>query len=87
MVIFLGALSLVLPRLIIAILWLFSSWFVGVFATWYWPLAGFICMPHTMLWYSVVMNWFGGEWKFLQIFILILAIMMDAGSGFFGKKK
>ena len=79
--------SLVLPRLLIFCLWLFSGWFTNVFQTWYWPLLGFICMPHTMLWYSCVQNWYGGKWEFLQIFILILAIMMDMGIGVFSRKR
>ncbi|MBU0686864.1 MAG: hypothetical protein KKB81_03310 [Candidatus Margulisbacteria bacterium] len=87
MIFLIGAVSLVLPRLIIILLWLFSGWFNGVFQTWYWPLLGFLCMPHTMLWYSAVQHWWDGQWDFPQILVLILAIMMDAGSGFFGSKK
>jgi hypothetical protein len=87
MVAILIIISLILPRLLIAALWLLSGWFDKVFTTWYWPLLGFLCMPHSMLWYSVVKNWFGGEWGFPQIFVLILAVMMDLGIGIFNRNK
>lgn len=79
--------SLILPRLLIALVWLFSGWFNGVFATRAWPILGFLFMPHTMLWYSAVQNWFKGEWGFPQILVLILAVMMDLGIGIFNRNK
>ena len=87
MTILLIIISLILPRVVAAILYFFTGWFAGVFQTWYWPLLGFICMPFTMLWYSAVQNWFGGQWGFLQIFILILAVLMDLGVGIFNRGK
>ena len=38
-------------------------------------------MPYTMLWYSAVMNWYGGEWDILQVAILVVAIVSDVSSG------
>ena len=72
-------LSLPLPRGVMLGLWIFSSWFEGVFTTWYWPVLGFICMPHTTLWYSAVVNSYGGEWGFLQILLMILSVLVDLG--------
>jgi hypothetical protein len=86
MVAILLIISLILPRVLIFCLWLFSGWFNGVFQTWYVPLLGFFCMPHTMLWYSAVQNWYNGKWEFLQIFILVLAVLMDLGIGIFKRK-
>lgn len=73
--------GLFLPRLISVILYFFTSWFAGVFETWYWPLLGFIFMPYTLLCYSAVTNWHGGVWGFWQIVILVIAILMDLSSG------
>jgi len=87
MVAILVIISLVVPRLLIFCLWAFSGWFKGVFTTWYWPLLGFFCMPHTTLWYSAVKNWYGGEWGFPQLLILILAVLMDLGIGIFNRNK
>jgi len=72
--------GLIFPRLASLLLYFFTAWFAGVFATWYWPVLGFIFMPYTMLWYSAVMNWYGGEWQFLQIAVLVVAIFFDISS-------
>lgn len=65
------------PRLVIALLWLFSSWFNGVFETRLWPVLGFFFLPTTLLWYSVVQQWFGGEWDVIPLAGVVLALMID----------
>lgn len=77
----LGIFALFAPRFVIFLLWLASSWFTGVFETRLWPLLGFFFMPLTLLWYSAVMNWFGGQWDWVQLIILAIAIVADLGSG------
>jgi len=69
--------SLIFPRIVIVALWLLTYWFNGVFLTWYWPLLGFLFMPHTLLWYSAVQNWYDGNWGFWQKAILIIWIIID----------
>lgn len=73
--------ALFLPRLVSIYLYFATSWFSGVFETQLWPILGFIFMPYTMLWYSAVMNWYGGEWDILQVAILVVAIVSDVSSG------
>ena len=58
-----------------------TGWFAGVFHTKGWPILGFIFMPRTMLWYSVVAHWWGGHWGFWQYVLLIIAILGDLGAG------
>jgi hypothetical protein len=77
----LAVFALFVPRAVAFLLYFFSNWFIGVFATWYWPLLGFIFAPYTMLWYSVVANWYGGEWGTLQLVVLAIAVLFDLGSG------
>lgn len=72
--------GLAFPRLTAIVLYFFTTWFQGVFATVLWPILGFIFMPYTMLWYSAVMNWYAGEWQFLHIALLIVAIFLDLSS-------
>jgi len=67
------------PRLISVYLYFFSSWFNGVFETKGWPILGFIFLPRTMLWVSVVSNWNHRTWDFWQYTILIIAILFDLG--------
>jgi hypothetical protein len=70
-------LALATPRLVIVILWLFTTWFQGIFATLLWPIVGFILLPTTLLWYSAVQHWFGGQWSFWPIVGVIVALMID----------
>ena len=58
----LAAFALLMPRLAIALLWLFSHWFDGLFTSLLWPILGFVFLPTTILWYSTVQHWFGGTW-------------------------
>ena len=37
--------ALATPRLVIVGLWLFTSWFVGLFGAALWPILGFIVLP------------------------------------------
>ena len=70
-------LALFTPRLVIVVLWLFTTWFRGLFDTPLWPILGFIFLPTTLLWYSAVQNWFGGEWTLWPIVGLVVALMID----------
>ncbi len=73
--------GLAAPRLLSIYLYFFSNWFSGAFHTKGWPILGFIFMPRTMLWYSVVSNWWGGHWGGWQYVGLIIAILIDLGGG------
>ena len=69
--------ALFLPRVVIVLLWLFTTWFQGAFDTFIIPILGFIFLPYTLLWYTVVQNVYGGEWGILQIVLMGLAIAFD----------
>jgi hypothetical protein len=70
-------LALMMPRFLIAILWFFTGWFRGVFDTMLWPVLGFFFLPTTLLWYSAVQQWFGGEWTFWPVAGIVIALMID----------
>ena len=70
-------LSLVAPRLVTLLLWLFTNWFQGLFSTILWPIIGFIFLPTTLLWYTAVQRWFGGQWTFWPIVGLVIALSID----------
>ena len=72
-----GFFALLVPRVTIVVLWLFTDWFTGVFGTLLWPLLGFIFAPLTLLWYSVVYHWFGGQWDVIPIVGLVVVILVD----------
>ena len=70
-------LALAAPRVAIVVLWLFTDWFRGLFETVLWPVLGFFFLPTTLLWYTAVQHWFGGEWTLWPIVGLVLALMAD----------
>jgi hypothetical protein len=40
-------------------------------------MAGGLVLPTSLLWYTVVVNWFGGVWSLWTIIGLIIALMID----------
>jgi hypothetical protein len=70
-------LALLIPRVITALLYLFTNWFQGVFSNVLWPILGFIFLPTTLLWYSAVQNWFHGEWGVIPVAGIVIALIVD----------
>src|SRR5438045_3877957 len=56
----LALLALLAPRIAIVLLWAFTMWFDGLFTSSLWPILGFVFLPTSLLWYTVVLHWFGG---------------------------
>lgn len=69
--------ALMAPRFLIVLLWIFTSWFKGIFSTALWPVLGFIFLPTTLLWYTAVQNWWDGHFGLWQIVGLVIALMID----------
>lgn len=69
--------ALCIPRVVIGLLWFFSTWFNGIFATPLWPLLGFIFLPTTLLWYTAVVHWFGGQWTLIPLIGIVIALLID----------
>jgi hypothetical protein len=78
--------ALMAPRFLMIVLWLFTSWFKGVFASAIWPILGFFLLPVTTLWYSAVHHWWGGQWGLFQILGMALALWTDIGPSRRAKK-
>jgi hypothetical protein len=70
-------LALITPRVVIVLVWLFTHWFRGAFNTVLWPLLGFIFLPTTLLWYTAVQHWFGGQWTLWPVVGLVIALAID----------
>lgn len=70
-------LALATPRLVIAVLYFFTTWFNGLFTTPLWPILGFIFLPTSFLWFTAVQRWFGGQWTLWPIVGLVIALMID----------
>jgi hypothetical protein len=48
--------SLITPRFVIVMLWLFSDYLAMAFGSWFWPTIGFFVMPTTTIAYAVAKN-------------------------------
>lgn len=77
MPILVAVLALLFPRVVIVGVWLLTDWFAGVFGGVLIPLIGFLFLPTTLLWYSVVVNVFGGTWGLWQLVGAVVAVMID----------
>ncbi|MFI5230042.1 MAG: hypothetical protein ACHQWU_13295 [Gemmatimonadales bacterium] len=73
----LALIALATPRLVIILLWLFSTWFKGVYPTVVLPVLGFIFLPTTLLWYTAVQQWWHGVWSFWPIVGIVIALLID----------
>ena len=69
--------ALITPRLLIVVLWLFTTWFRGIFPIALWPVLGFIFLPTTLIWYTAVQHWFDGQWTLWPIVGLVIALAID----------
>ena len=68
--------ALIAPRVLVFALWLIG-WFHGVFPSIMWPILGFIFLPTTLVWYTVVAHLYRGEWGAFQFIVLVIAIAID----------
>ncbi len=72
----LALLALVTPRLVIFLLWLLTHWF-SVLSSRLWLILGFIFLPTTLLWYTAVQHWYGGQWTLVPVVGLVIALIID----------
>ena len=73
----LALIALFVPRVVIVLAWFFSDWFDAVFDTLLWPVLGFPFAPTVLLWYSVVVNVYGGVWSTVPIIGMVIAVLID----------
>lgn len=73
----LALIALLAPRVTIALLWFLTTWFNGIFRELLWPVLGFIFLPTTLLWYTVVVKFFNGQWTLWPIVGVVIALLID----------
>lgn len=77
----LALVALFIPRVVIVLVWLFSNWLQTAFDTLLWPILGFIFAPTVLLWYSVVVNVYGGIWSTVPVVGMVIAVLIDISPG------
>jgi len=70
-------LAIFAPLAAIVLLWVLTPWFDGLFTSSLWPILGFIFLPTSLLWYTLVLHWFGGVWSTWAVVGLIIALIID----------
>ena len=76
--------GLLMPRLILAALWLFGNYLDRAFGDFFWPFLGFLFLPTTTLGYAIAVNEFDGVSGWGLFFVLVgfsLDIGLWGGSG------
>lgn len=77
----LALVALFIPRVVIVLIWLFSNWLQTAFDTLLWPILGFVFAPTVLLWYSVVVNVYGGVWSPVPVIGMVIAVLIDISPG------
>ncbi len=71
--------GLFFPRLVLAILFLFTGYLGSAYQTVLWPVLGFLLMPFTTLAYAIAMNEMGGM-SGGGVVVVVLGVLLDLGS-------
>ena len=75
----LGCLALFFPRLVLVLVFLFGSGYLGrAFQTSLWPILGFIFMPLTTLAYAFAKNQ-NGDVSGIYLVLVVIAVLIDLG--------
>ena len=72
------AIALFFPRVVIALLYFLSHYFVGVFQTALYPLLGFLFLPLTLLAYTFLTK-SGHQADAVYYGVLLIAVLLDLG--------
>ncbi len=86
----LGLLVVAFPRVAIALLWLFTTLFAGVYHGIVIPALGFIFLPLTLLVYTYILKNYPGPLSTQEFIFLFIAVILDlglVGGGSFSRRR
>jgi hypothetical protein len=74
-------LGMVLPRVTLALLWLFTLW-TSVLNPWWIGFLGFLALPYTTLAYVLIHHWAGGVTvhSMAHLIVILVALVFDVGA-------
>ena len=78
------------PRIAIILLWLFTSFFQGVYNGIIIPVLGFLFLPLTLLVYTYIDKTYNHQFSTVQLVCIFAAVIIDLGlvsSGRFRKRR
>ena len=83
-------LAIAFPRIAIVLLWLFTSFFNGVYQSLILPILGFLFLPLTLIVYTYLLNSHIGATSTQGLIFLFIAVILDlglVGGGSMGRRR
>jgi hypothetical protein len=74
----LAILGLIMPRLILFLLWVFTNYLSRAYGSWFWATLGFFFMPTTTLAYAIAQNAFNGV-RGWGLVLVVGGVLLDLG--------
>ena len=73
--------GMLLPRVTLALLWLFTLW-TQVLEPWWLGFLGFLALPYTTLAYVLIHHWSGSVSvnSMAHVILILVALVMDVGA-------
>jgi hypothetical protein len=75
----LALLAVAFPRVAIVLLWLFTSFFTGVYNNIVIPVLGFLFLPLTLIVYTYIEKSHPGSLSMQQLIFIFIAVILDLG--------
>jgi hypothetical protein len=75
-------LSLITPRFVVLILWIFTDYLATAYGSWFWPTLGFFVAPTTTIAYAVARNDLStatGGVTAAGTFVIVVGALIDIG--------
>jgi hypothetical protein len=75
-------LSLVTPRFVVLVLWIFTNYLATAYGSWFWPTLGFFVAPTTTIAYAVARNDLStatGGITAAGTFVIVVGVLIDIG--------
>ncbi len=72
-------LAVAFPRVAIVLLWLFTTFFAGIYHGILIPVLGFVFLPLTLLVYTYVLKTYPGPLSLQELVILFITVIVDLG--------
>jgi hypothetical protein len=72
-------LTIAFPRVAIVLLWLFTTFFAGIYHGLLLPVLGFVFLPLTLLVYTYILKAYPGPLSLQELVVLFIAVIVDFG--------
>jgi hypothetical protein len=74
--------TLITPRFVIVMMWIFSDYLAMAYGSWFWPTLGFFALPTTTIAYAVARNDLStptGAIEAAGVVVVVLGVLIDIG--------